>query len=87
MPKFYGIVEGFSETVASRRGNNFIKSSAQSYDGSVITRLNYGNDGRLMIDIMLSDDSSSDGDTEFYGTLDELKECFRDYKKIEEVNL
>ena len=85
MATFYGQVEGFSETLASRRGTDYIISSAQSYNGSVITRLNYAEDGRLMVKIYLDDDSSFYGNTAFYGTFDDLKECFEDWKQIEIV--
>lgn len=73
MSKFYGQVEGSAQTIATRRGFRDIKSSAQSWDGSVITRLFYDDDGKLNINIQLSDDSSFYGCSYFTGTLDELK--------------
>ena len=47
-----------------------MKSSVQSYDGSVITYMSYDNDN-LMVEICVSDYSSSYGSRIFYGTFDE----------------
>ena len=74
MSKFYGQVEGMARTVAGRRGNRFIKSSAQSYDGSVIVRMNYDDQGQLMVGLSIGEGSSFYGTEYFYGTLEELKE-------------
>ena len=74
MSKFYGQVEGMAQTVASRRGSSFIKSSAQSYDGSVIVRMHYDLEGKLMISLNLTDGS------DFYG------QCFLKVKTVS-VNL
>lgn len=75
MSKFYGQVqvEGFAQTIASRRGSQFIKVSAQSWDGSVITRLHYDDNGKLMVDLQIGDGSSWWGKTVFYGTIEQLK--------------
>jgi len=73
MSKFYGQVFGASNTSASRRGHSEIHVSAQSYDGSVITRMFYDRKDRLIVDIQMSDGSSSYGDTVFHGTFDDLK--------------
>ena len=73
MSKFYGQVFGASNTSASRRGHKEIHVSAQSYDGSVITRMFYDHNDRLIVDIQMSDGSSSYGDTVFRGTFDDLK--------------
>lgn len=73
MSKFYGQVEGMAQTVASRRGSSFIKSSAQSYDGSVIVKMNYDLEGKLMISLNLTDGSDFYGQCFFYGTMEELK--------------
>lgn len=88
MSRFYGQVEGMAETIATRRGSNFIKSSAQSWDGSVITRLSYDENDVLKIQIELSDKSSFSGGwsiPSFYGTLEELKELFYEYNHPEIV--
>lgn len=74
MSKFYGQVEGMAQTVASRRGSKYIKTSAQSWDGSVITRLHYDDDGELYVSIDIDDGSSFYGQCYFYGTLEQLKQ-------------
>lgn len=74
MSKFYGTVSGAAQTEATRRGFDGIRVSAQSWDGSHITRMNYDHDGRLIVDLAVSEGSSSCwGSTIFRGTLDELK--------------
>ena len=77
MSKFYGQVFGAANTSASRRGHNEIHVSAQSYDGSVIVRLNYSKAGKLMVDLQMSDGSSTLGHTEFYGTFEDLQKKLR----------
>ena len=73
MSKFYGTVSGGTRTEATRRGFDSIKVSAQSWDGSVITSMHYrGND--LMVGLDFSDDSSTYGQSLFYGTFQELKD-------------
>ena len=74
MSTFYGQVEGCRETRATTTGskNSGIKVSAQSYDGSVITRL-IDDNGVTKVEIQISDDSSFNGQGYFYGTIDELK--------------
>lgn len=74
MSKFYGTVHGdVSQTDGTRRGFSSIKVAAQSWDGSLITSMHYGHDDALMVDLSYSDDSSTYGQSIFYGTLDELK--------------
>ncbi len=74
MSKFYGTVNGAARTEATRRGHDFIKVSAQSWDGSLITRMHYDHDGRLIVQLSWADGSSSCyGRTIFEGTLDELE--------------
>lgn len=74
MSAFYGTVVGASDTPATRRGYHDIKVAAQSWNGSVITRLHYDKNDRLIVDLQLADGSSTSGHTKFYGTFDELKE-------------
>lgn len=84
MAKFYGTIEGIAKNNATGRGNKNIKVSAQSYDGSVITILNYNKDNELIINIELNDDSDVHGKSElpsFHGTLEQLMECFTNYRK------
>lgn len=72
MSAFYGTVEGSAQTIATRRGYDQIKVSAQSWKGSIITRLYYSNDD-LFVDLQTSEGSSAKGYTLFHGTLAELK--------------
>jgi hypothetical protein len=74
MARFYGQVYGQARTEASRRGSRDIKVSAQSWNGSVITYLEYDENDQLVVDISISDGSSSYGNTYFRGSLEELKE-------------
>jgi len=76
MSKFYGTVIGSARTPATRRGHSNILTSAQSFDGSVITHLSYRND-ELTVRIEIADESSVYGETYFIGTLEELKETLR----------
>ncbi len=74
MSKFYGTVVGSARTEATRRGFDNIRVSAQSWDGSLITRMRYDADGRLIVQLDRSNESSSCfGRTIFCGTLEELE--------------
>lgn len=72
MSAFYGQVIGCAQTAGTRRGHHDIKVAAQSWNGSVITRLYY-KDNELMCDLQIAEDSSAYGYTVFNGTLAELK--------------
>ena len=73
MSKFYGVVVGdMSKTDATRRGSKSIKTSAQSYDGSVQTELFYDSEGRLIVTISACEGSSVCGNIIFKGTFDEF---------------
>lgn len=72
MSAFYGTVIGSAQTPATRRGYSDIKVAAQSWDGSVITRLYYKDD-ELMCQLQTVEGSSTYGYTIFEGTLEELK--------------
>ncbi len=79
MSNFYGTVHGdASQTDGTRRGFRSIKVAAQSWDGSVITSMHYGHDDALMVDLSYSDDSSTYGQSLFYGTFQELKDKLTD---------
>ena len=84
MSKFYGCVRG-NRGCATRGGSatSGFKASAQSYDGSVITYLDYDHDNKLRVRIDLADGSSSYGDMKFSGTFEELK----DYGSIDNITL
>lgn len=79
MSAFYGQVMGSAQTVGSRRGHKDIKVSAQSWNGSVITRLYYEGED-LMVDLQIADESSAYGYTAFNGTLEELKDRLKGAK-------
>ena len=74
MSKFYGQVEGMSSTVATRRGGKFIKTSAQSYDGSIQTRLEYNDSDNLMVEMSMCDGTGFYGDRVFRGKFEDLKD-------------
>ena len=73
MSKFYGQIQG-SRGAATRCGHSHIKASVQSYDGSVITELQYNDKGQLMLEVTVAKDESTSyrGNRVFYGTLDEF---------------
>ena len=72
MSKYYGQVSGQARTTASRRGSaaSGIKSSVQSWDGSIIMYLRDTRHGenQLRVEAKL-DDSSFSGETIFDGPL------------------
>ena len=75
MSKFYGQAwteDRTSRTAATRCGHRSISASAQSHDGSIITRLEYDKDGELVATIEVSDDSRTYGETVYRGPLHEL---------------
>ena len=49
MAKFYGTVKGRSQSLATREGSDMIRSSAQSYNGSVVIELDYDAKGELRV--------------------------------------
>jgi hypothetical protein len=71
MAKFYGQVGG-NRGVATRTGSSNIKTAAQSYDGSIITKLSYNSENKLMVEICADDYSTSYGVRVFYGTYEEF---------------
>lgn len=72
MAKFYGQVKGYGRTTATRQGHNGIRSSVQSYDGSVIVELSYFPDKTLNVMVEVAKGSGFSGKTVFDGTLDEF---------------
>jgi hypothetical protein len=70
MSKLYGSIQGNRGT-ATRCGSSLMKASVQSYDGSVITYMSYDKD-QLMVEVCVSNESSSYGRRIFYGTFDEF---------------
>jgi hypothetical protein len=76
MAKFYGQVSSnSSQTNATRQGTEYIKTSAQSYDGSIQTKLWYS-DGKLMVELSFCGNSGADGDRLFIGEFRHLVEKF-----------
>lgn len=78
MSAFYGQVAGQDEKTVSRRGNynSGIRVSAQSWKGSLITKMYYNGDD-LMVDIEVSDDSDMFGTTVFEGKFDDFVKKMR----------
>lgn len=70
MSKLYGFIQG-NRGAATRCGSSLMKASVQSYDGSVITYMSYDKD-QLMVEVCVSNESSSYGRRIFYGTFDEF---------------
>ena len=72
MSTFYGMVQG-NRGAATRGGSKAsgLRSSVQSYDGSIITSMKYDTDGNLMVSIEVSEESTAYGRTIFYGTFEE----------------
>ena len=76
MAKFYGSIQG-NRGEATRLGHSSIKSSVQSYDGSVQTELTYSECGELMLRVTIAEnESSSYGKTVFYGSFKEFVNKF-----------
>ena len=77
MSAFYGMVCG-NRSEATRGGSKSsgFHSSCQSYDGSVITKMRYDNEGQLIVTVGTNDGSSCCTDWEskdFRGTFEEFK--------------
>lgn len=74
MAVLYGAVTGIGETPATRRGSkkSGIKSSVQSYHGSVITRLYYDENDELKVVLEMAAGSDDCGYKVFDGTFSEL---------------
>lgn len=78
MATFYGQVFGSAKTSASRGGtyDSGIRTTAQSYEGSVIVELTLPKDmdgnRELMVEVQVNSRTASRGKSLFYGTLDEL---------------
>lgn len=74
MAKFYGSLQG-NKGAVTRMGNSSIKSSVQSYNGSLISYMSYVGD-KLMLELCVSDGSSATGRTIFYGAFEEFVNKF-----------
>lgn len=73
MSALYGQVHGSAETTASRRGSvaSHIRSSVQSWNGSIITEMYYHDDD-LRIRVEYSDDSCFYGKTIYDGSVSDF---------------
>lgn len=80
MAKFYGTLDSMNgRAVATKTGGkDGIKAAAQSYDGSVITRIYYEGD-TLMVNLQVSNCSSTSGAIIFEGSVEELKAKLRQF--------
>ena len=74
MAKFYGSIQG-DKGAATRMGHSSIRSSVQSYNGSLISYMSYVGD-KLMLELCVSDGSSATGRTIFYGAFEEFVNKF-----------
>ena len=74
MAKFYGSLQG-NKGAVTRMGSSCIKSSVQSWDGSLISCMSYKGD-KLMLELSVSKGSASCGKTIFYGTFEEFVNKF-----------
>lgn len=78
MATFYGQVFGNGRTPATRGGtyDSGLRTSAQSFKGSVIVELTQPEDEdgnrELMVEVQVNSNTASRGKSLFYGTLDEL---------------
>lgn len=85
MSKFYSTIQGQAGE-ATRRGSSSsgIRASVQSYDGSLIARLE-DVEGQVILSLDTSDDSRSDcADRQFRGTIEEFNSICQLYKEIKE---
>lgn len=73
MATFYGTVKGSAVTDGTRVGTrkSGIKSTVQSWNGSIITKMRYDEMGKLMVDVEVSQTSNVYGKPIFSGTIEE----------------
>lgn len=79
MSKFYGTVHDpwGGRGVGTRCGHRGIRTTAQSYDGSVIVDLSYDGEDELKVEVEVAEGSAAHGKTVFSGGLAELAEALR----------
>lgn len=82
MSTFYGMVQG-NRGAATRGGstNSGFKSTAQSWENSIINYLDYDKEDKLRLTIAVAEGSSTYGDEVFRGTFEEFKEMCKMYKE------
>lgn len=84
MSSFYATINAdLSRTSATKRGSKYIKTSTQSYNGSVITRMYYNEEDKLMVEIETTETSNSCyGENRYRGTFNQLEELLSYAKKV-----
>lgn len=84
MANFYATINAdLSRTSATRRGSKYIITSTQSYNGSIITRMYYNEQDKLMIEIETTETSNSCyGENRYRGTFNQLEELLSYAKKV-----
>ena len=82
MSKFYGMIQG-NRGAATRGGSadSGFKATAQSWEHSIISRLDYDHEDKLRLTLEVAEGSKTYGDTMFRGTFEEFKEMCDMYKK------
>jgi hypothetical protein len=82
MSTFYGMIQG-NRGAATRGGsaNSGFKSTAQSWENSIINYLDYDKEDKLRLTIAVAEGSSTYGDEVFRGTFEEFKEMCKMYKE------
>lgn len=84
MASFYATINAdLSRTLATRRGSKYITTSTQSYNGSIITRMYYNEQDKLMIEIETTETSNSCyGENRYRGTFNQFEELLSYAKKV-----
>ncbi len=84
MAKFYATINAdLSRTLATKRGSKYIKTSTQSYNGSIITTMYYNEQNKLMIEIETTKTSNSCyGENRYRGTFAQLEELLVYAQKV-----
>ena len=84
MASFYATINAdLSRTLATRRGSKYITTSTQSCNGSIITRMYYNEQNKLMIEIETTETSNSCyGENRYRGTFTQLEELLSYAKKV-----
>lgn len=85
MSKFYSTIQGCAGEATRRgTGNSGIRASVQSYEGSIITRLEEVNGETILSIDTATDSRSTFGDRKFRGTITEFNEAMQLLKDIKE---
>lgn len=85
MSKLYTSIQSdCTKTTGTKRGHRWVRSSIQSWNGSLITTMNYNinNETDPQITIEKSNTSSMGGDIIFHGTLSGLEYILRNSNEL-----